>query len=135
MRTDVNISNEMITHTEYITALKVFNIESLRQSSTRKCGSKETLFCWYVDNEDRKTNVKLTMIIILSKTGTSMQIMTKSELHYERQGTALLFPSCLYHQSVYVEDHTMKLCFILEDTKEIISPELSARTTRGQRVR
>ena len=48
----------MITNTENITALKFFNVEILRQRSTGKFGSKETLFGWYADNEDRKTNVK-----------------------------------------------------------------------------
>ena len=61
--------------------------------------------------------------------------MAKGELHYIRQGTALLFPSCLYHQLVYIEEHTIKLCLFLEDTEEIIAPESSARTTCGWGIR
>ena len=113
----------------------MFNIEILRQSSTEKFGSKETLFGWHVNNEDTKTNMKLTVIILLSKMSISMQIMTKSELHYKRQGTALLFPLCLHHQSIYAEGHTIKLCLFLKDTEEITAPESSARTTRNQRIR
>ena len=61
--------------------------------------------------------------------------MTKSESDYERQETALSFPSCLYHKSVYAEENTMKLCLFLEDTENIIASESSARTTCDQRIR
>ena len=36
LRRDVEILQEMINHTENITALSVFNVEILRQSSTDK---------------------------------------------------------------------------------------------------
>ena len=44
--------------------------------------------------------------------------------------TDLSFPSCLYNQSIYAEEHTRKICLFLEDTEEIIALESSARTTR-----
>ena len=72
LRTDVYILNGMITHTENVTALKVFHIEIIRQSSTGKFESKETLFGWHIDNEDRKTNAKSMVVIVLPNTGTSM---------------------------------------------------------------
>ena len=63
--TNVPIKDGTIIHTENITALTVFNIEILRQSSTENFGSKETLFGWHADNEERKTNTKLAVIILL----------------------------------------------------------------------
>ena len=70
----------IITHAENITALKVFNMEILRQSSTGSYGSQQTLFGWHVDDTDRKLSAVLTVIVLLSKTASSMQIMTKEEI-------------------------------------------------------
>ena len=59
-----------------------------------------------------------------------MQIMTKSKLSYARQGTALAFPSGLFHRSVQADEHTMKLCLFLHDTVPIIDLYTSTRTIR-----
>ena len=114
--TNVPIKDGTIIHTENITALRVFNVEILRQSSTGNFGSREIFFSWHDDNEERKVNATLTVIILLLRTVSSIQIMTKSELVYKRQGTALSFPLCLYYKSVYVEENIMKLYLFLEDT-------------------
>ena len=55
IRQDVKILEEMIKHTEIITPLRVFNVEILRQSSTRKYKLKETTFEWHINNEERKS--------------------------------------------------------------------------------
>ena len=126
---EVPVLDGIIIHTENITSLRVFNVEILRQSPTRNFGSRKTLFGWHIDNEERKTNAKLTVIILLLITVSLIQTMTKSELVYERQGTALSFPSCLYHKSFQLEENTMELCLFLEDTDSIIASESSCQTT------
>ena len=65
LRIDVSTLDVMITHAKNITAVRVFNVEILRQISTWNFGSKETLFGWHADNEERKTNEKQTVIILL----------------------------------------------------------------------
>ena len=97
LRGDIPTLDGIIIYTKNITALKNFDVGILHQSSTGQYGSKETLFGWHKDDEDRKTQAKLTAIILLSPTGSLMQIMTKSKLIYARQGTDLAFPSGLFH--------------------------------------
>ena len=104
LRRDVPSLHGIIGYTEDITALKVFNVEILRQSSNGNCGAKETLFGWHKDTEDRKMKAKLTVIILLSPTDSSMQVMTKSKIVYVRQGTVLTFPLGLYHRLVHAEE-------------------------------
>ena len=79
----VKILEGMIIYTENITATSVFNVEILRQSSSRKHGLKETMFGWHIDNKEKKMQAKLTVIILLSRTKLSMQILTKSKLNYK----------------------------------------------------
>ncbi len=110
MRTDVLILDGMIINTEDIAVLGVFNVEILRQSSTGKYGSKEILFEWHIDNEDRKIQAKLAVVILLSDTTSSINIMTKVNYDYKGQGTAIDFPLCLYHKLVRSEERTIKLC-------------------------
>ena len=134
LRGDVPALDGIIIYTENITTLKVSNVEILRQTSTGKFGSKETLFGWHKDNEDRKTQAKLTVIILLSPTGSLMQIMTKSKLAYARQGTALAFPSGLFHRLVQADERTMRLCLFFENTEPIINLDTSTRITNNQRT-
>ena len=98
----------MIIHTENITDISVFNVEILRQSSTGSYRSKEMMFGWHIDNEEEKMQPKVIVIILLSNTTSTMKIMTKSNYNYEGQGTAIVFPSCLYHRSVHSEEKTIK---------------------------
>ena len=111
LRENIPTLQGIITYTENITALKVFNMKILQQSTTGNFGSKETLFRWHKDNEDRKKNAKLSVIILLLSTKSSMQIMNKEKCSYKRQGTAIAFPSGLFHRSVQADEHTMKLFF------------------------
>ena len=69
----------MIVYTENITALSVFNVEILRQSSNRKYGSKKTMFGWYIKNEEKKSQAEFTVIILLSNTKSTMQILTHTK--------------------------------------------------------
>ena len=79
MRKYIEILEGMIKHTKNITALKVFNVEILRQSSTSRHRSKETIFGWHIDNEEKKIQAKPTVVILLSNTTSLMKIMTKSD--------------------------------------------------------
>ena len=124
----------IITHTENITALQVFNIEIPRQSTTGNFGSKETLFGWHIDDADRKEQALLLVIILLSPTESSMQIMTKEKISYETQGTAIAFPSSLVHRSFYANENTIKLCLFLRDTTPTINLHVENRVTRNQRT-
>ena len=72
----------IISHAENITALTVFNIKILRQSSSGTFGSQQTLFGWHVDDTDRKNSAVLSVIILLTKTTSFMQIMTKEEIGF-----------------------------------------------------
>ena len=125
----------IIAHAENITALKVFNIEILRQSSTGTFGSQQTLFGWHMDDTDRKLSAVLTVIILLTKTTSSMQIMTKEVISYEKQGTAIAFSSTLVHRSCYAEENTIKLCLFFQDTEPTIDFEVQGRVTRNKRIR
>ena len=134
LRRDTEIPEGMIIHTQNITALSVFNVEILRQSTTGKYGSNETMFEWHIDNKKRKMQAKVTVIVLLLDTTLSMQIMTKSNYDYKGQGTAISFPSCLYYRSVQLKEKTVKSCFFLKDTDDIIDPDSIGRTTRNMGV-
>ncbi len=64
-----------------------------------------------------------------------MQIMTKEEIGYEKQGTAIAFPSQLVHRSCYAEDNTIKLCLFFQDTEPTRDFDVEERVTRNKRVR
>ena len=134
LRKDIEILEGTINHTENISTLSVFNVEILRQSSTGKYGLNETMFGWHIYNEERKVQVKVAAIILLSDTTSSIQIMTKSNYKYSAQGTDIAFPSYLYHRSVQLEEKTMNLCFFLKDTDNIIDHDSIGRTTHNMRV-
>ena len=53
IKQDMEMLEEMIKHMEIITALKVFNVEIPRQSSSGRHGSKETIFGWHIDNDKK----------------------------------------------------------------------------------
>ena len=92
------------------------------------------MFGWHIDNEELKIQAKVTVIILLSDTTSSMQIMTKSNCDYKGQGNVIVFPSCLYHRSIQSEKKIMKLCFFLKDIDNIIDHNSIGRTTHNMRV-
>ncbi len=135
LKDDVLQLKGIIAHAENITALNVFNMEILRQSSSGNFGSKETLFGWHVDDTDRKDSAVLSVIILLIPTKSSMQIMTKEQIVYEKQGTAIAFPSQLVHRSYYAEDNMIKLCLFFLNTEPSLDFYNKKRVTRNKRVR
>ena len=52
---------------------------------------KKTMFGWYLDNEEKKLQPKLTVIILFSNTKSKMQILTKDRINYKGQGTTIIF--------------------------------------------
>ena len=86
-------------------------------------------------SKEKKDNAKLSVIILLSKTDSSMQILTKKIIRYKRQGAATVFLSCIYHKLHFARENTIKLCFFLKDSNIIIAPSNEIRVTRNKRVR
>ena len=105
---DVKILEGMIIYLENMTVISVFNVQILRQSSSGKHGLEETMFEWHINNKEKKTQAKSTVIILLSRTKASMQILTKSKLDYKGQGTVIAFPSYLHHKPIYLEQQNNK---------------------------
>ena len=82
----------IISHAENVTALSVFNMEILQQSTSGNFGSKETLFGWHIDDTDRKEQAVLLVIILLSSTGSSIQVMTKEKISYKKTSNGHCLP-------------------------------------------
>ena len=61
--------------------------------------------------------------------------MTKEQIGYEKQGTAIAFPSQLVHRSYYAEDNTIKLCLFFRHITPTINFYTKNRVTRNKRVR
>ena len=72
LKDDVPILQGIIMHTEKSIELKIFNVEIIRKRTTGNFCSKETFFGWHKGDEDRKTFAKLSVIILLSPTESSM---------------------------------------------------------------
>ena len=66
------------------------------------------MFEWNIDKEEKKTQTKLTVIILLSNTIPLMQILTKRDIGYEGQRIAIAFMSYLYQKSIYFAEEIMK---------------------------
>ena len=76
------------------------------------------------------------IIILLSNTKSSIQILTKQFFTYNAQGTVISFPYCLYHESHYTDENTTKFNFFLKDSKNIMtSGNGNRRVTRNAKVR
>ena len=94
------------------------------QSSNGQHRSKEILSGLHQENEDKNQCAKMSIITLLSNTNSSMQILTKQIITHNVQGTIIVFPSCLYHESHYTDKKTMKLCSFLREEKRLWPQEI-----------
>jgi len=99
--------------------MKIEWIDILRQSSSGTNGGRESLFSWHQDHESNRSNVRLTIIFLLTPTKTSMQVHGHDIMEYSGAGSGVAFMSKLFHRSVYAEDGTMKIAFFVSYKKNV----------------
>ena len=99
--------------TPYTTGLYLFQIHILQQSS------QQAIFAWHRDTGRISMHIRLSVVVNLLSTKTSMQIFGKPEFQYQ-QGTCAIFPSDVIHRSGHADDGTVKIAlfFACRETQD-----------------
>ena len=118
--------------TEKTTGMEVVLTDLLRQSSRNEGGRKEAMFTPHVDNNNDRPKSVLTAICLLTNTKTSMRVCGKQEFVYQNMGHTAIFPSALFHETIFAEALTMKLAMFLHLPDKDKSLKTFSRTTRAQ---
>ena len=131
-RKEIDNFNYILEMVEKTTGMEVMLTDLLRQSSNNEEGTREAMFKPHIDNDDDRPNSILTAICLLTDTKTSMKVFGKQTFEYKVMGQTAIFPSALFHETVFAEASTMKLAMFLRLPNTEESLKNSSCTTREQ---
>ena len=132
VREEISSFNYILGMTEKTTGMEVILADLLRQSSSNEGGRQEALFTPHIDNDSDRPKSVLTAICLLSNTKTSMRVCGKQEFFYQNMRHTAIFPSDIFHETVFAEASTMKLAMFLRLPEKDKSLKTLSRTTRAQ---
>ena len=81
------------------------------------------MFDWHQDKNDKKKSAILMIIILLSETILSNQILAQVQIEYKTQICTIVLSSILCYESYYAKEKTTKLCLFLQNSDDIIDSE------------
>ena len=90
------------------------------------------MFTPHVDNDNDRPKSVIKAICLLTDTKTSMRVCGKEEFVYQNMGHIDIFPSAIFHETIFAEASTMKLAMFLRLTEKYKSLKTLSRTTRVQ---
>ena len=97
----------IIENVELMTGLQAFSVEIIGHSETGKKDCEETMFSLHKDTYGKKMDTQLTTFILFSGTSSSMRVLNFQPIKCLRRGSAHVFLSNMYHETLKASEGTI----------------------------